>query len=83
MQVVDLQITILLYFLRDGHSDIDIYLTAEIHKVREFLSGPLVSVRQLNTAEVIHRKLEWELAGTARGNQCFTASGCLVIVTSS
>lgn len=67
---------------RNWHFDIDIYLTAGVHKVSEFLPVPGFC-HTMDTAEVIHRKVEWELALIAQGNQRFTAPGHLVIVTVS
>lgn len=63
-------------------TDIDIYLTAGIYKVCKFLSVPGLC-HTMEAADVIHRKVEWELAVIAQGNQRCTALGCLVIVALS
>lgn len=48
----------------------------------KFLSGPGLC-HTMDAAAVIYRKVEWELAVIALGNQCFTALMYLVIVTLS
>lgn len=65
-----------------AHSDIDVYLTAGLHTVSTFFSGPGFC-HTMDAAEVIHRGLEWDQAPIAEGNQCPGAMGCLVIVTLS
>lgn len=64
------------------HFDIDIYLTAGLHTVSKFFSGPGFC-HTMDTAEVIHWGVEWDRALIAQGNQCSRAMGCLVIVTLS
>lgn len=79
---VDLKITILPIPAETVHFDIDIYLTAGLHRVSKFFSGTGFC-HTMDTAEVIHRKVEWEGAVIAQGNQRSRAMGCLVIVTLS
>lgn len=55
-------------------------MIAQIHKVTKFF---LISAQChiMDTAEVIHGEVEWELAGKAQSNQCLVALRYLVIVT--
>lgn len=71
---LDLKITFLTLLAETAHVDIDIYLTAGLNGVSKFFSGPGLCPT-MDTAEVMHWKVQWEWAVRAQGNQRSRAMG--------